>query len=147
MKICSRCKREKPLKEFNFKNKALKIRQKSCRNCTRLEVRNHYNNNKQYYLEKAQKRNNENRDIVKKYIWEYLLAHPCVDCGEKDPVVLDFDHQNNKISSISDIIKNRNSLKMLQKEIKKCVVRCANCHRKKTARDFGWYKHKFAPVA
>jgi hypothetical protein len=144
MKICIRCKKEKSLKEFNFKNKALGITQKSCKKCTRLEVRNHYYNNKQYYLDKARKRNSKNRDIVKKYIWEFLLIHPCIDCGEKNPVVLDFDHQGNKISNISDIIKNRNSLKMTQREIRKCVVRCANCHRKKTARDFGWNKHKLS---
>ena len=146
MKKCSRCKKGKLLKEFNFKNKALKIRQASCRTCTRLEIRNHYYKNRQYYLKKARKINSKNRNIVKKYIWDFLKANPCVDCGETDPVVLDFDHQISKISNVSDFIKNRHSLKVIQKEIKKCEVRCANCHRKKTARDFNWYKNKPLPL-
>jgi hypothetical protein len=26
-------------------------------------------------------------------------------------------------------------------EIDKCDVRCANCHRRRTAADFGWWRH------
>ncbi len=82
------------------------------------------------------------RDELKKYIWNFLLKHSCVDCGEKDPVVLDFDHKAGKISSVSDFIKNCHSLEKAEQEISKCEVRCANCHRRKTAKEFGWYKHK-----
>lgn len=79
--------------------------------------------------------------ILRKYVLNYLVSHPCVDCGESDPVVLDFDHQKGKIDNVSDLIKNRNSIELIAKEIDKCVIRCANCHRRKTAKDFGWYKY------
>ena len=147
MRICSKCKKEKSPEEFNFKNKSLKIRQKSCRNCTREEVRNHYSKNKEYYLLKARKRNKTNRVKANKYILNFLTTHPCIDCGEKDPIVLDFDHIRDKIAPVSSIVKNNFSQKKLAEEISKCVVRCANCHRRKTARDFKWYKHKSALVA
>lgn len=147
MKQCSRCKKEKPLEEFNFKKKALNKRQKSCKACTRSEVRNHYLKNRPYYLEKAYTQNKKNRAEIHKYIWEFLLAHPCIDCGEKDPIVLDFDHQKDKITDVSIIVKGNYPLATIKKEIEKCLVRCANCHRRKTARDFNWYKHKFALVA
>ncbi len=142
MKKCSKCKKEKPIEEFNFKNKAKKIRQRSCRQCTRLEIRNHYYRNKEYYLKKTKERNTKKREEVKRFILDFLLKHPCVDCGENNPVVLDFDHRDDKIASVSDFVKKRSSLKIIQKEISKCEVRCANCHRRKTAKDFNWYRQK-----
>jgi len=34
------------------------------------------------------------------------------------------------------------SLNAINAEIDKCVIRCANCHRIKTAREKGFYRHK-----
>ena len=54
---------------------------------------------------------------------KYLSAHPCVDCGESDPIVLCFDHRD-------QTKKKRlvNTLHSLKYEAPKCDVRCANCH-------------------
>lgn len=78
----------------------------------------------------------------REYAIEALRAG-CVDCGESDLVVLDFDHRDDaeKKSAISDLIKNCASLEVLQAEIEKCEVRCANCHRRRTAKVQGWHKH------
>lgn len=146
MKICCRCKKNKAVEEFNFKYKKKKIRQKACKECTRKEIRNHYQKNRDYYLKKALARNNEKREEIRAYIWAYLEKHPCVDCGESDPIVLDFDHKKDKIAAVSTIQKDHN-LKKIEQEINKCTVRCANCHRRKTAKEFNWYKSKQAPVA
>jgi hypothetical protein len=71
----------------------------------------------------------------------YLREHPCVDCGESDIVVLDFDHVvGKKTANVSNLIQRGASWKRIESEIAKCVVRCANCHRRKTALDFRWYK-------
>lgn len=67
-------------------------------------------------------------------VQEYFEAHPCIDCGESDPVVLDFDHRNpeEKTMGIADLIGiNQASNETLLREIEKCDVRCANCHRRK----------------
>lgn len=57
----------------------------------------------------------------------------CVDCGESDPVVLDFDHvKGEKRRAIADMVSNYYSIKTIKDEIRKCEIRCANCHRKKT---------------
>ena len=81
------------------------------------------------------------RKQLLQFTWNYLKDHPCVDCAETDPLVLDFDHvRNKKVCSISNAVRNGWSITRLLTEIKKCVVRCANCHRRKTAKQLGWYK-------
>lgn len=63
---------------------------------------------------------------------DYLREHPCVDCGESDPVVLEFDHLFEKSFTIADGLKSR-SWEAVMAEIQKCEVVCVNCHRRRTA--------------
>lgn len=73
------------------------------------------------------------RSIHRDRIREYLLSHPCVDCGETDPDVLEFDHVRGvKREGISRMIQRGFSARALENEIAKCEVRCANCHRRVT---------------
>jgi hypothetical protein len=62
------------------------------------------------------------------FITEYKLKHPCIRCGESDPVVLQFHHRDpkEKLANISQLKKY--SFSLLSKEIAKCDVLCANCH-------------------
>ena len=84
----------------------------------------------------AQERYDRNR----KFVREFLEANPCIDCFESDYVVLEFDHvKGHKIDIICNMIRKGVSLLKLKNEIAKCVVRCANCHRRKTATQLGWY--------
>lgn len=60
-------------------------------------------------------------------------ARGCVDCGEKDLRVLDFDHVRGvKRAVVSMLINRRSSVRRIYEEIDKCDVRCANCHRRTT---------------
>lgn len=75
---------------------------------------------------------------------DYLLVHPCVDCGETDLVVLDFDHvRGKKTKCVSKMINDAVSMKDLKEEVSKCEIRCANCHRRVTARRGKWVKLKY----
>lgn len=75
------------------------------------------------------------------YCQEHLDSHSCVDCGEKDIVVLQFDHvRGKKRGNVSSLARAGHPLSVIQKEIAKCEIRCANCHVRKTAKEQGWYK-------
>lgn len=65
---------------------------------------------------------------------KYKVNKGCCDCGyNKHSVALDFDHINPKEKSFTISHRlDRATLKSLIKEIRKCVIRCANCHRIKT---------------
>ena len=77
----------------------------------------------------------DRRKGLRRFVLEYLQTHPCVDCGEADPVVLEFDHQKDKELEIANAVKQGWSIERITKEIMKCQVRCANCHRRKTVKD------------
>jgi hypothetical protein len=144
MKICTECKETKPLEEFQKRSSSKDGHTNLCKPCKRSYDNNHYNNShtrKEYIRSNQDRREKE----TNKYIVEYLLTHPCVDCGESDIIVLEFDHvRGDKRGNIS--ILKRSSLKAVKEEIEKCEVRCANCHRRKTAKQFGW-TNKFASFA
>jgi hypothetical protein len=72
------------------------------------------------------------REEGRKFIREYKLAHGCIDCGyNKCAEALEFDHKpgfsGRPITSMSHYLPAS-----ILKEIEKCEVRCANCHKRKT---------------
>ena len=81
---------------------------------------------------------------AQEYVLEILRQSSCVDCNEDDPVVLDFDHvdRKEKFRSVAKLIRQGAAIVKLQAEIDKCVVRCANCHRRKTAKELGWFRYQ-----
>lgn len=67
----------------------------------------------------------------KQWLWEHKASEGCVLCDENDPICLDYHHTNPRkkkfsIGSISSSIPDQ----AIVIEMKKCVVICANCHRK-----------------
>jgi hypothetical protein len=99
----------------------------------------HYYANKRRYLD----RNARRMELVQRCVIGYLLSHPCIDCGEDDPVVLDFDHvRGEKKYNIAQMVRSL-TLPIVLEEIAKCDVRCANCHRRKTyghCKKFQWVR-------
>tara|TARA_R100000234_G_C5001769_1_gene180629 strand:+ start:2952 stop:3314 length:363 start_codon:yes stop_codon:yes gene_type:complete len=93
-------------------------------------AKRHYEANKQKIKDRSKKRNREQRKKNKEYIAFVKSMLSCVDCGEDNPVLLDFDHvRGEKKSNISDMANQSYSIETIQKEIDKCEPRCANCHR------------------
>ena len=139
LRKCSKCDSWKPVEDFPPKDPRRGTRRSYCRDCCRAYGREHYRRNLNAYAERARKRHLRDRNACQLLAYDYLLAHPCVDCGEGDPVVLDFDHIDpaTKSADVSWFIR-RQDLVGLTAEISKCEVRCANDHRRKTARDLGY---------
>ena len=95
-----------------------------------LASRKHYLNNKQKYL----KRNVAYRDSIRKFVQEIKENTPCHDCGNFYPYyVMDFDHINasEKENGIN-FLSSTGRIGALKKEIVKCELVCANCHRQRT---------------
>jgi hypothetical protein len=102
-------------------------------------ARRHYQENRELYLARSKKSNPVTRGRKLDYLHDYLRNHPCVDCGESDIVVLEFDHlpEFEKLFNATNISKSYDAIKA---EIAKCEVVCANCHTRRTAKRGGWRK-------
>lgn len=101
--------------------------------------RRHYAKHRDKVIAKSKALSKKARDRTRVYIHTHLKTNPCVDCGETDPIILEFDHvTGTKEFNISDAAREGVGKKRLEAEIAKCEVRCANCHRKKTYKRSGW---------
>lgn len=95
-----------------------------------------------YHLNHQAARNNRRREhrartreTARQWAIEYLSQHPCVDCGETDIVVLEFDHvRGEKKQAIAELIQWGYPLEVLENEAAKCDVVCANDHRRRTCK-------------
>lgn len=142
-KVCKVCGKEKSLDQYSWRNKKRGRKHGHCKVCHSAYRKQHYQTNQEKYLEMVHDWNQENsakrRDANRRYVFEYLLKHPCVDCGETHPIMLEFDHvRGKKRMAISQMLSSY-SIDSIQKEIEKCEIRCANCHRRKTAKENGWH--------
>jgi len=90
---------------------------------------------------KVYKRSFTNKQAKKKWFREEIMPqYNCVRCGEDDFSCLDFHHMNPKIkdNTISRLLANGSTKERILDEVSKCIVFCANCHRKFHAGRFKW---------
>lgn len=138
MKECARCKECKPESDFRKKTKSKDGLQPWCRSCFAEYEKVRYQNGDNI----RKKRNDKNRvEKNKAFVKEYLLSHPCLDCGDTDWWALDFDHRDRleKKYNISDLI-SWSGLEKIKTEIIKCDVLCVKCHRRRTISQMGWWR-------
>ena len=60
----------------------------------------------------------------------YKSERGCSVCPEKDARCLDFHHLGEKEREVGDMVRLGFSRARILKEIAKCRILCANCHRK-----------------
>jgi hypothetical protein len=131
LRRCSRCSLQRPESSFNRFGTG---RQWWCRDCF-----------KAYYAERRAHHRRRNNALKAQRVREaqelvlaFVRAHPCVDCHETDPVVLEFDHLGPKRAEVSTLVRRGVLEPVLVTEIARCEVVCANCHRRRTAKRQGW---------
>jgi hypothetical protein len=133
MKKCVKCDTEKDVCEFSLRKSG--NYNSWCKQCVRDKSKLRYAANKVDFIDRAKNKN----ILFRKHILAYLNTHPCVDCGETNPIVLQFDHRESETKKY--VISNMKmmNLEKVDIEIAKCDVRCANCHLIRTAKQFNWY--------
>lgn len=121
MKLCNKCRHEKPLSEFyrsSYWKDGVSFYCKACtleynRQSARVARRNQIERNKQIIREA--------KDV------------PCADCGQRFlPCAMDFDHRDpkKKRDHVGRMVRGGSG--PLRAEIAKCDVVCACCHRIRT---------------
>lgn len=140
---CTGCKQDYPIDFYAWKSKKKNIRHRRCKNCTRAATKQHFLLHREKYDSRARtawkRRQIENRQKL----YAYLAQHPCITCGESDLIVLQLDHRDPlvKFKEVSVMLRTY-GWKAIQKEIDKCDVLCANCHARRTAKQFNWYRYR-----
>jgi hypothetical protein len=83
-----------------------------------------------------------NRQVV----LNHLAGAACVDCGTTDVLVLQFDHREQKANDVAYLVGTGCSPRRLAEELVKCDVRCANCHRRRTAQLGDWFRLQYLQI-
>lgn len=138
-RVCRTCEKELEPASFSVKNKNTGLLNTRCKKCVAENSKSWYSENKEAHIKNVKQNKIVYAQQIRSFIWGYLKDNPCVDCGEADPIVLELDHRQEKNFNLADAIDHY-GLKRVAKEVSLCDVRCANCHRRKTAKQFGWLK-------
>lgn len=131
-KRCPRCGIAKDKCDFRKSNRRSDGLQSWCKSCHSEFEKTKYANSKK---ERDRIRRNYKNQVRrnKERIREYLKSNPCVDCGEKEILFLQFDHLRDKKDAVTTMVRKGNSWEKILKEIEKCDVVCAHCHIRRTA--------------
>ena len=101
MRACTKCGELKPLEAFPPVRRGEPKLQTWCRDCFAEANARNYQANRERERARIYKYVAERRAEVAQKIIGYLREHPCVDCGERDIVVLEFDHIGEKVADVS----------------------------------------------
>lgn len=136
---CIECNKEKKTKFCDKHNEEMipvgKNQVLKCKSCNKKYQVKWFANNKELQRKRSLFNSKQRMERNQRFVVGYLLEHPCIDCGEKDPVVLEFDHINNdKLDNICALATSGVPIERIINEIQKCEVVCSNCHRRRTAK-------------
>lgn len=137
MKICYRCRVSKDDSEFNKSARTSDRLHSYCRDCQKQ----HYRDNAARH--RANVRRNDDLRIARlREVIYQRMSTGCVDCGNRDIRVLEFDHVRGiKIRGVGAMVTRGSGYEAVIAEMDKCEVRCRNCHAIATATRSGGTWH------
>lgn len=112
-KKCKICQQRKLISEFNKHNTTKDRIGIYCRACCKIKQ-------------------SKFKHLAQQFVKQLLKVSCCQDCGTSDIRVLEFDHLRDKKQAIANMVAKGTAVKTVAKEIVKCEIVCANCHRIRT---------------
>lgn len=157
MKTCRVCKNDFPEDNFYWIDKKNNRRRADCKQCSLNTNKEYASKNREAILEysKNWKKNNAekvkaaNKHHSKKLLANnkakllaYLKHHCCNRCGFTDHRTFQFHHVDpiTKKNSINRLMTS--SWPIIEAEITKCEILCANCHQIETIESSNSYRNK-----
>jgi len=143
MKICSSCKVNKELKEFNNSKRTPDKLSYRCKLCSSIDAKKRYDNNPEFKEksklrgkvarladpQKFRDRNNARYAVLRQDLRDYKQERGCIVCGyNKSPQALDFHHPDPDVKE-GHVGKMVGCSQRMEEEKKKCVIVCCRCHR------------------
>ena len=140
-KQCVACGEFKNETEFPWWSETEGRSRGTCRACKSQQQKKWYSKKRETHIANVKSNIEQARTEAHQFVRNYLSTHPCIDCGEANPIVLEFDHvRGQKRLTISQLCARGYTIEVIAVEIDKCVVRCGNCHRRKTSAEKGWFR-------
>lgn len=124
-KECTKCKQIKPLTVENFKIRSTGRVDSWCRDCYRAAARQQYAKDPTPFKKRAYAQRDKVRVELRERIAR-IRQNGCTLCTEMSVVCLDFHHVGEKDKPIG----RYSHIPSFEKELVKCILVCANCHRK-----------------
>lgn len=137
-KTCGRCRRERSFSHFNRAGDGL---QHWCRDC----FREYFRARGELHLRQVKESTRRRTAAACALVRARLIAEACVDCGEDEIAVLEFDHVRDKRGGLARMAHEGAELEEIEAELAKCEVVCASCHRRRTATRAGWARATGVP--
>ena len=133
---CQRCRRK-----FTAKSKIHRFCSKQCRelswavnNRDKLNAKVRKYRARRYRLEGRWREEGPKAKALLALMSE-LKSQPCLDCGGSFPVcAMDFDHRPGTVKkyNVGSMFAHHYSRELIESELAKCDLVCANCHRVRT---------------
>jgi hypothetical protein len=143
VKRCQVCKEYKDEEEFSWRFKVLGRRDGTCKACRKKYNDKYFKGEApERHLQQVRERKQAAHEFAREYVLSYLSTHPCEQCGEGDIRVLEFHHTGDKDQTVSKMVGEGFSIERIHQELMKCKVLCANCHRKLTIEERGWFRKR-----